>query len=785
MAGETITYRLVEVEGSGRSVIHGPYEVTAAGALPPQEAASMTTRPDAGQSARVPDMSMPLFQMPWRPWGLPASTPNPAQLKIELTETGLYRIDAADLVENLRLSMDAARRLIRTDGLKLTNRGKTVAYLKAADNSALFFYGVALDSIYASANVYWLTIAKGTSVATTSGSTGGSSGDLTLPMPAPEQMWTMGAARSFMDSVHVEQNLFAYPAGFHDPEADYWLWRYLIAGDYGANGSQLIQVDTPGAIQGKRLSVSLMGMVAIPESLQHHVQVFLNGTLLGDRQWSGGPGACRAEFDIPAGVLVSGANQVEVKALLDGGPFDFSVFAVDAVDLTYERTTTAVDGELQLTAGASGPVRVDGLAGSSASVLDVTDPTTPRLLETVASGDEAGASWVVFVAKAGGRYLVTTTASAHTPPAMYASAPSVLWNTGGFGFGDRGADYIIITERSLAQAAARLAVNRTLRGLKTMVVTTTDIYDAYNYGIPSPHAIKSFIRAALRTFSTRPTYVVLAGEGSYDYKNYTGNNDSLVPPLMIDTPDGLVASDVSLADFDIPDGVPEVAIGRIPASNEAELDAALAKIAAYESAPAGAWQQSVLLAADNADPAGEFPTDSDNLAATLPASLAVTKAYLGALSRNDLRTVLLGAFANDLFINYIGHAAVDNWADEGLLLKADVPLLATSAQLPIVSALTCVVGQFALPGVDSLSETLVKRANTGAIAVFAPTSMQENDDSVRLGTSLVANLFGPSHTVYLGQAVRSALEKGAASGLSRQSLSTYCLLGDPALRVKW
>jgi uncharacterized repeat protein (TIGR01451 family) len=783
--GETLTYRLVEVEAAGRSVIHGPYEVTAVEAMPPREAATTTTGPGAQQTVRIPNMDMPFFQHPWRPWGAAVAVSNPVQLKIELTETGLYRIDAADLVEKLNLSMDAVRQLIRTDGLKLTNRGKTVAYLKAANNSALFFYGVALDSIYASANVYWLTIAKGVSIAAPSTSTAGPAIGLMPVMPNLGQPGTSSPARSFIDSVHVEQNLFAYTAGFHDPEADYWLWRYLIAGDTYGNGSQTLQVDAPGAVQGRRLTVSLKGMVAIPSTLQHHVSVYLNGTLLGDRQWTGGTGVYRAEFDIPAGVLVAGPNQVEVNALLDGGPSDFSVVAVDSVDLTFERSTVAVDGQLRLAMGTSGPVRVDGLASSSASVLDVSNDTTPRLIETVASGDDVSGSWVVFNAQAGKRYLVTAATSAQTPPAMYASAPLALWSTGGFGFGGKGADYIIITDRSLAQAATRLAANRTLRGLKTMVVTTADIYDAYNYGIPSPHAIKSFIRAATKTFSTRPTYVVLAGEGSYDYKNYTGNNDSLVPPLMIDTPDGLVASDVSLADFDIPDGVPEVAIGRIPASNEAELDAALAKIAAYESAPAGAWQQSVLLTADNADPAGDFPADSDNLAATLPASLTVTKAYLGALGRNDLRTVLLGAFANDLFINYIGHAAVDNWADEGLLLKADVPLLAASTQLPVVSALTCAVGQFALPGVDGLSEALVKRSNAGAIAVFAPTSMQENDDSVRLGTSLVANLFGPSRTVYLGQAVRSALEEGAAGGLSRQVLSTYCLLGDPALRVKW
>ena len=33
--------------------------------------------------------------------------------------------------------------------------------------------------------------------------------------------------RIFIDSVHVEQNLFSYTDGFHDPESDFWLWDYV------------------------------------------------------------------------------------------------------------------------------------------------------------------------------------------------------------------------------------------------------------------------------------------------------------------------------------------------------------------------------------------------------------------------------------------------------------------------------------------------------------------------------------------------------------------------------
>ena len=84
-----------------------------------------------------------------------------------------------------------------------------------------------------------------------------------------------------------------------------------------------------------------------------------------------------------------------------------------------------------------------------------------------------------------------------------------------------------------------------------------EIYDEFNYGIADPRAIRAFLGYAYRRWPVRPRYVVLAGQGSFDYKDYTGHGDCLVPPLMVNTPYGLFASDVGLADVSA-DGVPEM-----------------------------------------------------------------------------------------------------------------------------------------------------------------------------------------------------------------------------------
>jgi hypothetical protein len=139
-----------------------------------------------------------------------------------------------------------------------------------------------------------------------------------------------------------------------------------------------------------------------------------------------------------------------------------------------------------------------------------------------------------------------------------------------------------------------------------------------------------------------------------------------------------------------------------------------------------------------------------------------------------------------LLVNYAGHAGVLQLANEGLLTTADVAALgATGSRLPIVTALTCVAGQYGLPGLDGLSEALVKRSNAGAIAVWSADGIENNDQSVVLGRLFAQKLFAGSRTAVLGDVVRAAVQASTKEGLPVSLLLAYNLLGDPALRVKW
>ena len=247
-----------------------------------------------------------------------------------------------------------------------------------------------------------------------------------------------------------------------------------------------------GALAGRTLNVSLVGLTTIHNLDEHHVQVSLNGTLLGDVQWSGMVRQPDSHpFTIPDGVLKPGANQVEIKAILDPG-IPYSLVAVDSVDVTYARSATVVDDRLLLTAGSRGPVLVDGLTSADAWVFDVTSPAAPVKMQTTADTGAGGDSWVLFEAKAGGRYLVTTPAEALRPDAM-TGAPKVKFETSP----GKGAEYVVITSAELAVSAANLADYRAGQRMKTMVVTTQQIYDAFNYGLADPQGDQGLHRVRL------------------------------------------------------------------------------------------------------------------------------------------------------------------------------------------------------------------------------------------------------------------------------------------------
>lgn len=676
-------------------------------------------------------------------------------VKISVSKDGLYYMDSAEISSLLGMADAKVKQLIQSGNLALSNQGNNIAYIPAGNMAGLFFYAQGIDSMYTKENIYWLYMGKGLQM-----------GNLEEAGPAPSGYST------FTETVHAEEDMVVAPVLAKDPGSDYWFWDYVIGGNPSL-GTKLFDIQAFGVAytsSAAALTVRLHGLTNTGATNDHHVIISLNGEVIGEDQWKGAEERV-VNLSFSQELLYSGTNSIEVKGLLDTGA-PYSIFFVDSFELTYQRLLEAHDDSLIFRAEGALPLTVYGFTKPDLFVFDITDPGKP-ILNMATTIDGSGGNYSVsFIPSPGSRYLATASDAATAVLNAWADSPSTLASR------KNSAEYIIITTKELAAAAQELAHYREGQGIKTMLVDLEDIMDEFNYGISNPEAIHGFLAYAYATWRKAPKYVLLAGDGTYDYKDNMGIGDNLVPTLMAETPQIISPSDNLFADMD-GDHVPDIAIGRLPVLTAEELQGVINKIIAYESTAGNR----VVMLADNQDGGGNFSSDSDDMAALVPPGYSVGKIYLSGYTLAQARQLLFNEINNGTdLLNYTGHAGVDLLASEGLLRISDVASLQNSGKPFVLAAMTCTVGNFALPGYDSLSEALVTKDRGGAVAVWAPTGLSLNFLSKVLDEHLFRGAFG-NRGVALGDVILRAFKNYHATGGPTYIMDIYNLQGDPALRM--
>ena len=153
---------------------------------------------------------------------------------------------------------------------------------------------------------------------------------------------------------------------------------------------------------------------------------------------------------------------------------------------------------------------------------------------------------------------------------------------------------------------------------------------------------------------------------------------------------------------------------------------------------------------------------------------------LSATPLADARGQLLAALRQGAaFVNYMGHGGLDRLSSGGLLTSADVPGLANGGRLPVLTAMTCTINRFALPGFPALGELLVKSAGGGAAAVWGPSGLSTNGEA-----ALLAERFYHAGDARLGDRILRAIAEFRALGGNVDLPRIYDLMGDPALRLQ-
>ena len=366
-------------------------------------------------------------------------------------------------------------------------------------------------------------------------------------------------------------------------------------------------------------------------------------------------------------------------------------------------------------------------------------------------------------------------------------------------------DLLIISPSEFANALKRLVEYKDEQGIETKLVTLNEVYNgAYfaSQGRDNPERIKYFIKDAIEQWGIK--YVMLIGDADSFPVRYVASD------AVGDFPSDLYYADVfssngSFCSWDKDgdnifgerredkiDGYPDVAIGRLPASNVAEIQILVQKILDYNVMSEKALFVGTELFWDTDLSEGDYL--KEEVRKKLP-GMDVIRLY----EKNDYEKDGLPTDANIadeinkgiLFVNFASHGSpygmgwnLSNWEIDDLsMLYNDM--------LPIVFAMACSTNEF--DTTDCLGEEFLLKQNGGCIAYAGSVRVAY----VYLNTAIKSGLSGYMDIAFLrsyydgcttpgdmfAQAIMDYRSHHFMGEYDLLTILEYSLLGDPSMKI--
>jgi uncharacterized repeat protein (TIGR01451 family) len=666
-----------------------------------------------------------------------------AALKICVKQEGWYRFTQAQLVAaGFAAPTDPRALRLYVDGyeLPINVTGSDDRRFDAAD--AIEFYGMGLDTPATDTRVYWLISDNTNSVRIKR-----------LPFTS-----TTSAGASFAHTVERRDRIIYFSNLLNGPVENFF--GGIVEASTPLDQSLRVPGVNLAATTSATLVVCLQGVTAGA----HAVSVKFNGTQIGflnfaDKQQG------KQTFNIPHNLVLEGENKVTLQST--AGAADFSL--VESLRLTYQRKYQADNDALTASVPAFRQVKINGFTGGNIRVFDVTEEFAVTELETKVQASGNVFSVSATPQGAGVRRLLAFKADRPSAPAVLKKNIPSGW----FKSTNR-ADLVIVTHGLLMAEIAPLANLRSKQSLGVVTVDIEDVYDELNHGHKSVNALSNFLKFAATVWQLKPRYVLLAGDASFDPRNYRGKGDTdLVPTRLMDVGTLEAPCDDALVDFNN-DNLPDLAIGRLPARTAVEARRMVTRLLAYETAALST--ENVFVA--DVNNGYNFEAFSNDLSNMTPSGQTRTKIYRGQLGDAAARTQLLAALnRGPRLVNYSGHGAQDHWSGN-IFVSADATALTNNNQASLYIMMTCLNGYFIDSNVESLAEALLRSSTGGAIAVWAGSSLTGAIGQNQINRVALPLIFTSGKR--LGDLTREA--KAMTSDIDVRR--SWILFGDPTMRMR-
>jgi hypothetical protein len=511
----------------------------------------------------------------------------------------------------------------------------------------LRFYARVEPNRYSDSRVYWLVAGAGPGKAIDS--------ENRPPSESP--------AQTYVSKTRIEENKIYRSVLPRLEGAEHWFWTLINAVD-GQAARQDLTFETPAeALLDSDWSMTV-NVIGFPTGLDEGTfaaDLLLNGSGVGRLQWEGNvPYAGAVTF--PGSLLRQGENTLTVE-VPEGPRGVSSLVFVDWLQLEGPRRLRAHNASLEFSdANQPGSYLVSGFDSADLTAYDITDPLQPvKILGGVITPEDGGHEMAFGGGStAPGRYFLSTPDGLHRPSSIQLARRSGLASP------DNQVDYLVITHSDFAGELPPLVGFYEAQGLRVRVVDVQDIYNAFSNGMMDSDAIRSFIQYALSGWKRPgPAYVLLVGDGIFDFKDHLGTGEkNFIPPYpaLADPWLGEIASDHRYASVLGVDPLADVLIGRFPVNTPNEARAMVSKALAYhQNATTSDDLRRLLFVADNPDTAGDFHAISDEASSAVPSGYAVDKVYLQNVQDDAARVrdrIDEELSRGSLIVNFLGHASI-------------------------------------------------------------------------------------------------------------------------------
>jgi hypothetical protein len=454
---------------------------------------------------------------------------------------------------------------------------------------------------------------------------------------------------------------------------------------------------------------------------------------------------------------------------------------------------------------------------SNGFVWDITDKHAPKRMFISSNGNVKS-----FKSEGGLKEFIASNGSSFfTPDRVGAVSNQNL-------HGLPQADYLIVSHPDFLSQAERLGDLHRAEGLSVHVVNVQQVYNEFSSGMLDATAIRMFAKMfydrALQTDpTTKPKYLLLFGDGTYDPKNRLANNNNFIPTyqavlsedhinaLVSDDYFGILGDNEGFLSTDLMD----IGVGRFIVSDNLQAKQQVDKVEHYLkngselfpnnascclgstdlTSTFGDWRLKFVQIADN-DPSNQFIDDNAepqyNYVKMNHREMNGEKLYMDAfpmvVSAGGIRFPALSESITDrvqrgiVMINYVGHGGEVGLAEERIVTIPQIQSWSNINALNLFVSATCEFTRYDDPKRVSAGEWAFLNPTGSSIALMTTTRAVFITVNEVTGDAFYQQVFdrdASGNPKTFGEISMLTKNNSGSSGNKR----SFTLIGDPALRI--